>query len=149
MAPGSPQEATLLTQHPPLLTQHPHIPPSGRGAWALQVHILGQLGVNWIFPHSKTLFFGGQLGPNLTHLGANLGPIWIKIGQEGQLGAIWRQSGGILGHSRQQSPKLTEICSKNTPKLVFSKGFKYWKNGPGCSGSNIFNIYENRIKLIK
>ena len=101
--------------------QHPHIPPSGRGTW----QILGQLGVNWIFPHSKMLFFGGQLGPILTHLGANLGPIWIKIGQEGQLGAIWRQSGGILGHIRQQSLKLTEMCSKNTPKLVFSKGAKY------------------------
>ena len=56
--------------------------PSGRGTWALQEQIWGQLGTNWFFPHSETLFLGGQLGTKLTHLE----PSWC------QLGSTWTPS---------------------------------------------------------
>ena len=55
--------------------------PSGRGTWALQQQIWGQLGTNCFFPHSETFFLGGQLGTKLTHLE----PTWR------QLGSSWPQ----------------------------------------------------------
>ena len=55
--------------------------PSGRGTLALEEQIWGQLGTNWFFPHSETLFLGGQFGTKLTHLE----PTWR------QLGSSWPQ----------------------------------------------------------
>ena len=82
----------LLASGPPQEASRTLPGASGRGSWALQERILGQLGPRRIFSNLKTIFFGSLLGPNSTHLGANLGSSSAKMVQESQLRAIWRQS---------------------------------------------------------
>ncbi len=66
-----------------------------------------------------------QHGPNLSQLGANLGPCWVQIGSsrpscsnhEGIVTPLW----AYTIQDAKNDPKIVEFCSKKYQKLMLSK----------------------------
>ena len=67
----------------------------------------------------------GQHGPNLSQLGANLGPCWVQIGSSrpscSNHEGILRPLGAYTTQDAKNDPKFIGISSKNSQKLMHSK----------------------------
>ena len=104
--------------------------PSGRGTWALQVQIWGQLGVNRFFPHWETPFFGGQLGTKLTHLEPNwcqLGSTWTPICSSKPTWAnLERTWANLETQTSIKSKKKVQIANGPRKQMLFSIFSRFW-----------------------
>ena len=104
--------------------------PSGRGTWALQVQIWGQLGVNWFFPHWETLFFGGQLGTKLTHLEPSwcqLGSTWTPICSSKPTWAnLERTWANLETQTSIKSNTKVQIANGPRKQMLFSIFWRFW-----------------------